>query len=251
MDSEKQREFGFREAVLLIKGKFFLILLILSLSSSCATTDSINKSDAYYRLGIAYLSSDKVQQAFVEFHKAYDLNPHNKEILNAIGIVYLLHLDETKKAIEWFDKAIKEDPSFSEAYNNLGYSYERLGDFDRAISFYRKALSNPLYPTAEKAYINMGNAYYRLGKNDAALQSYKEAIKRDPGLSLGYWRLALCLNAMGRYGEASTAITEAIKLDPLYLGNREKAVEDLRVKKLAAKGYEEKDIADYLEILKY
>jgi type IV pilus assembly protein PilF len=229
----------------------FVILLILSLLVSCATTDSINNSDAHYKLGIAYLNGNKIQQAFVEFHKAYDLNPHNKEILNAVGIVYLMHLDETREAIGWFEKAVKEDPSFSEAYNNLGYSYEKLGDFEKAISFYRKALSNPLYPTAEKAYINMGNAYYRLGKYDGALQSYKEAIKRAPGLSLGYWRLALCLNAMGRYGEASTSITEAIKLDPGYLGDREKAAEDLRVKKLGAKGYEEKDIADYLEILKY
>jgi type IV pilus assembly protein PilF len=229
----------------------FTVFLILSLSASCATTDTVNKSDAHYKLGIGYLNGNEVQRAFVEFYKAYDLNPHKKEVLNAIGIVYLLHLDETKKAIGWFEKAVKEDPSFSEAYNNLGYSYEKLGDFEKAISFYKEALSNPLYPTAEKAYVNMGDSYYRLGKYDAAMQSYKEALRRVPGLSLTYWRMALCLNAMGRYGEASTSITEAVRLDPLYLGDREKAVQDLRVRKLAAKGSEEKDIADYLEILKY
>ncbi len=229
----------------------FVIFLLLFVSAACATTDTVNKSDAHYKLGIAYLNDNEIQRAFVEFHKAYDLNPHNKEILNAIGIVYLLHLDETKKAIGWFEKAIKEDPSFSEAYNNLGYSYVKLGDFEKALSFYQKALSNPLYPTAEKAYINIGEAYYRLGKYDASMQSYKEAIRRVPGLSLAYWRLALCLNALGRYGEAATAVTEAVKLDPLYLGDREKAAQDLRVKKLGAKGSEEKDIADYLEILKY
>jgi tetratricopeptide (TPR) repeat protein len=98
----------------------FVILLILSLLVSCATTDSINNSDAHYKLGIAYLNGNKIQQAFVEFHKAYDLNPHNKEILNAVGIVYLMHLDETREAIGWFEKAVKEDPSFSEAYNNIG-----------------------------------------------------------------------------------------------------------------------------------
>jgi hypothetical protein len=56
---------------------------------------------------------------------------------------------------------------------------------------------------------------------------------------------------MGRYGDASTAITEAVKLDPAYGGDREKAAEDLSLKKLRAKGYEEKDIIDYLEILRY
>ncbi len=235
----------------MLKSKIFVVFFLLSLSVSCATTDTVNKSEAHYKLGIAYLNGNEVQRAFVEFHKAYELNPNNKEILNAIGIIYPLHLDETQKAIGWFEKAVKEDPSFSEAYNNLGYSYEKVGDFEKAISFYQKALSNPLYPTAEKAYINMGNTYYRLGKYEAALQAYKEAIRRVSGLSPAYWRMSLCLNALGRYGEASTAITEAVKLDPLYLGDREKAVQDLRVKRLGAKGSEEKDIADYLEILKY
>lgn len=233
------------------RSKIFLLVIIISFSAACATTDQGNRADAYYKLGIAYLNDNKVQQAFVEFHKAYELDPHRKEILNAIGIVYLLHLDETGKAISYFERAVKEDPLYSEAYNNLGYGHEKLGNFEKAISFYRKALSNPLYPTAEKAFINMGNSYYALGNFDAALQSYKEAIKRSPHLSNVYWRLALCLNAMGRYGDASTAITEAVKLDPAYGGDREKAIEDLNLRKLKAKGREEKDITDYLEILKY
>ncbi|MDA8433310.1 MAG: tetratricopeptide repeat protein [Nitrospiraceae bacterium] len=231
--------------------RLFAMLMIFFLAVSCATAERGNQADAYYKLGIAYLNEDKVQQAFVEFHKAYDLSPHNKEILNAIGILYLLHLDETKKAIDWFDRAVKEDPMYSEAYNNLGYSYQILGDFEKAIAFYRKALSNPLYPTAEKAYINMGDAYYRLGRYDSALESYKEGLKRVPTLGIAYWRMALCLNAMGRYGEAAAAATQAVKLDPVYQGSREKAAEDLSVKRLRARGYEEKDIADYLEILKY
>jgi len=234
-----------------IRSKIVLLVIIITLSAACATTDNANRAEAYYKLGIAYLSDNKVQQAFVEFHRAYELNPHKKEILNAIGIVYLLHLEETDKAIEYFERAVKEDPLYSEALNNLGYALEKKDDFGKAITFYRKALSNPLYPTAEKAYINMGNSYYRLGNFDAALQSYKEAIKRAPGLALAYWRLALCLNAMGRYGDASTAVSEAVKLEPAYGGDREKAIEDLSLSKLKAKGREERDIHEYIEILKY
>lgn len=229
----------------------FLAIIILCICAACATADRSNRAEAYYKLGIAYLNDNKIQQAFVEFHKAYDLDPHNKEVLNAIGIVYLIHLDEPNKAIQYFEGAVKEDPLYSEAFNNLGYAYEKMGNFEKALFYYKKALSNPLYPTAEKAYINMGNSYYALGNFEASMQSYKEAIKRAPGLSLSYWRLALCLNAMGRYGEASTAIAEAVKLEPSYAGDREKAIEDLSVKKLRAKGREERDISDYLEILRY
>ena len=97
----------------------------------------------------------------------------------------------------------------------------------------------------------MGNAYYRLGRYEEALYVYKEAIMRAPNLSLPYFRMALCYNKMGRYGDASLSMTQAVQLDPYYKGDREKAVENFNNKKLKASGYEEKDINGYLEILHY
>ena len=221
---------------------------------ACATTathDAAQEAGAHYKIGIAYLNEAKAQQAFVEFQKSYELNPHNKEVLNAIGYVYLMHFDETAKAISFFEKAAAEDPNYSDAYNNLGFAYEKLGRFDTAISYYKKAVSNLLYPTPEKSYISMGNSYYRLGKYEDALYSFKEAAKRAPELNLPYMRMALCYNAMGRYGEASTALTHAIKLHPVYKGDKEKALEDFATLRLKATGYEEKDLSDYIEIIKY
>lgn len=231
-----------------------LIILTLLFVIACApveTKDSKQAGEAHYKIGVAYLNENKVQQAFVEFQKAYELTPNNKEVLNAIGIIYLLYFDETAKSIDFFDRATKVDPGYSEANNNLGYAYEKLDRFDTAISFYKKAVANLLYPTPDKAYIGMGNSYYRLGKYEDALNSFKEAIKRAPTLGLPYLRMALCYNAMGRYGEASTAMNHALTLDPFYKGDREKALEDFTIMKLRAKGYEEKDIQDYIEIIKY
>jgi len=238
------------------KLNYLKILWVMSLLSviACATTathDAAQEAGAHYKIGIAYLNEAKAQQAFVEFQKSYELNPHNKEVLNAIGYVYLMHFDETAKAISFFEKAVAEDPNYSDAYNNLGFAYEKLGRFDTAISYYKKAVSNLLYPTPEKSYISMGNSYYRLGKYEDAISAYKEAIKRAPGLSLTYFRMALCYNALGRYGDASTAMTHAISLDPVYKGDREKALEDFSITALRAPRDEEKDLRDYIEIIKY
>jgi tetratricopeptide (TPR) repeat protein len=183
--------------------------------------------------------------------KPMNWNPKDKEVLNAIGIIYLQYFDDTEKAVDFFEKAVGIDPGYSEAYNNLGFAHEKLGHFDTAISFYKKALANLLYATPEKAYISMGNSYYRLGKYENAINSYKEAIRRAPNLSLPYLKLALCYNALGRYGEASSAMTYALTIHPVYKGDREKALEDFTVMKLKATGYEEKDIGDYIEIIKY
>jgi tetratricopeptide (TPR) repeat protein len=234
-------------------GKILTVISLLSVIA-CATAptkDTGPQAGAHYKMGVAYLNEGRVQQAFVEFQQAYELNPSDKEVLNGIGIIYLLYYDETAKAIDFFEKATKVDPNYSDAYNNLGFAYEKLGRFDAAIPFYKKAISNLTYSTPEKAYISLGNAYYRLGKYEDALFSYKEAIKRVPNMALPYMRMALCYNALGRYGDASSAMTHAITLDPAYKGDREKALEAFHVWKLKASGYEEKDIQDYIEIIKY
>jgi len=227
------------------------MLFVIACATAHPNGDNIQSATAHYKIGVSYLNEAKAQQAFVEFHKAYELNPDDREVLNAIGIIYLLYFDDTAKAIDFFEKAIKADPNYSEAYNNLGFAYEKLGQFDKAIPFYKKAVSNLLYSTPEKAYISMGNSYYRLGKYDDAISSFKNAVNRAPELSLAYMRMALCYNAMGRYGEASTSMTYAIKVDPVYKGDKEKALEDFTVRKLKATGYEEKDLRDYIEIIKY
>ena len=226
-------------------------LLCAIACATAPTQETTQQAGAHYKMGVAYLKEEKVQQAFVEFQQAYQINPADKEVLNAIGIIYLLYFDETAKAIDFFERAAKVDPNYSDAYNNLGFAYEKLGRFDTAVTFYKKAVSNLTYSTPEKAYIGLGNAYYRLGKYEDALYSYKEAIKRAPNMGLPYMRMALCYNAMGRYGEASTAMTYAITLEPAYKGDREKALENFTLWKLKASGYEEKDIQDYIEIIKY
>ncbi len=235
------------------KTTFLFIAWILLGTVSCATMGGGDhvKAEAHYKIGVAYLNENKIQQAFVEFNKAKELDPGNKDVLNAIGVVYLLYFDEVPKSIEYFEKAVKADPGFSDGYNNLGYANQQLGRFEKAISYYRQALSNPLYPTPEKAYTNMGDCYYRLGRYGEAEAAFKEAIKRAPNLGLAYMRLSLCYNAMRKYGDASAAMTEAINMDPKYKGSRQAAADDFRTKVLKASGYEEQDLRDYLEILKY
>ncbi len=233
---------------------FFAVLLLFSSVISCAFTGtkiSVEDATAHYKLGVAFLDTNKIQRAFVEFQKAYEFNPNDQRVLNAIGIIYLLHFNETEESIKHFKKALKIDPDYSDANNNLGYAYEKSGRYETAISYYQKAVSNLTYPTPEKAYISMGNSYYRLGKFASAVKSYSEAIKRAPDLSTPYLGLALCFNALGRYGDASSAMTKAIKLDPGYQDDTERAREDLELKKHKSTGADARDIRDYLEILNY
>jgi type IV pilus assembly protein PilF len=232
--------------------KDICLILFLVFLCSCATgIDNAHQASAHYKLGISHYSENNIQMAFLEFQKAYEYNPDDKEVLNAIGIIYLLKFDDYGKAKDFFEKAIKIDKDFSEAYNNLGFAYEKLGKDNEAIDVYKKAVSNLLYRTPEKAYYNLGRLYYKGKRYDEAIEAYNKALKRGIDFYHCYYGLALVYNAKGNYGEASSAITKAIELDPNYKGDRNKAMGELIQKKLKAKDGEEKDIADFMEILKY
>ncbi len=233
---------------------FVILTFLISFVSACVSNTVVKdtqKASAHYQLGVSYLNDNNIQPAFVEFQKALELNPNDKNIHNAIGIIYLQKLEDYPKAIKHFKEALRLDENFSEALNNLGNTYAKMGEFDKAIEAYKKAISNPLYKNAALALNNLGMVYYRIAKYDEAIDSFKEALKRFSDFHLPYYGLALCYNAKGQYGDASNAINYAIKFDPLYKGDKEKAREYLLEKKLKVKGEEEKDIIDYLEILKY
>ena len=226
-------------------------LLFLGACATMSSEDKVQKASAHYQLGISYLNDNNIQPAFVEFQKALELNPNDKEVLNGIGVIYLLKLEDYPKAIDYFQRSLTVDKNFSEASNNLGVAYEKLGKYDEAVSSYKAAIANPLYRNTDKAFNNLGRAYYRIKRYDDAIDAYREAIKRNSDFHLPYYGLALCFNALGRYGDAATALKKAVDMYPAYRGNREKAINDMREKKLLLKGDEEKDMEDLLEIMNY
>jgi len=228
---------------LLLPGMILLILF------GCAA--KIKEASAHYELGLSYLNDNNIQPAFVEFQKALELNPNDKDTVNAIGLIYLFKLEDYPKAIDYFKRAVRLDKNFSEAWNNLGVAYEKAEQYNDAVTAYKAALANLLYQNAYKAFNNLGRTYYRLGKYDDAVEAYKEAMRRNSDFFVPYYGLALSYNALGRYSDAAIALQKFIELDPEYKGDRERARRDLQEKKLIAKGNDEKDMEDLLEIMNY
>lgn len=235
-----------------VKTGFIFFTLIFCLVCCTGVTKEDAKNANYHcQLGISYLNDNNIQPAFVELQKALEFNPLDKDVHEAIGIIYLTNLEDYPSAIKHFQDALKIDKNFSEAANNLGNAYKSVGQFDKAVEYYKVAISNPQYKNASLALYNLGMVYYKLSKIDEAVDAFKDALKRFSDFYMPFYGLALCYNAKGQYGDASTALTRAIELDPLYKGDKKRATEDLKFKKMTAKGDQEKDISDYLEILQY
>ena len=61
----------------------------------------------------------------------------------------LLNLNELEKAIDCYRKAIKIDPSYPKAYNNMGQSLFAMGRFEEAIECFCKVIDiDPHYDLA-------------------------------------------------------------------------------------------------------
>lgn len=225
------------------------ILIVVFVLASCGVSkERATQAQAHYKLGVSYLSENNLQPAFLEFQKAIELNPENKEFYNALGIVYL-RLQDTTRAEESFRKATRIDDSYSEAFNNLCYLKYIQRQYDKAVEFCKKAISNPLYPTPEKAYHNLAKTYYRLKRYDEAEASYWEAIRRSPALYISFYGLSLVYNAKRQYGNASDALDKAIEMDPKYRGDKKRTELDMRAGRFDVE--EPIDLRDLLDILHY
>ncbi len=230
----------------------FAGLFLLALFAGCASVGVEEEKEAEFHLkmGSSSLNEGNIQGAFVELQKSLQLNPNNKETLNTLGLVYM-HLDDYNKAKDLLLRAISLDAEFSEAHNNLGLAYAKSQEWQNAIESYKKALLNPLFQTPEKTFCNLGSAYYRAGQYDLAANAFKDALRRNQQFVQAYYGLALYYNKVSRYGDAADAIKRGLQMDPEYAGNAKKYAEDSRRRLLSAKGEEEQEIKDLLEILNY
>ncbi|QWR77411.1 tetratricopeptide repeat protein [Candidatus Magnetomonas plexicatena] len=233
-----------------------VILTVMSaLLFSCATTqsDSPNKNKllvSHYKMGMSKINEQDFQAAQVEFKKALEIDPNDKETLNALGLT-CLHFQDNKCAIDTFKKAIHSDSNYSEAHNNLGITYARLGQWEDSIQCFKKALENQFYEKPDRAYNNLGYSFYRVGKLREALNAFNESLKRNVKSSSSYMGMALVLNAMGRYGEASERLMQALGTDSYFRGDVAKAREEFEKRKRTGNDYERRDNSDLLDILNY
>lgn len=91
-----------------------------------------------------------------------------------------------EKAIEYFEKAVKEDPEFAFAWDNLGINYRRLNNYDKAIESYNKSLEldpNGLMPLQNIAIVYQYKKEY--SKAILAYEKLEEIDKNNPEVYYG------------------------------------------------------------------
>ena len=113
------------------------------------------------------------------------------------------------------------DPNPSEAHNNLGVFYTRLGIkfgepafFDLAADSLEAALQ--IEPQAYAVLNNLGNAYFELGRLDDVIRVYQRAIELAPRLPASRFNLGLAYEKQGKLDLAAREFEIAAALEPAW-----------------------------------
>jgi TolB-like protein/DNA-binding winged helix-turn-helix (wHTH) protein len=144
-----------------------------------------------------------------------------------------------KKAIDYFNKAIDQDPTYAPAYAGLADSYALSGDWEYAVLPPSEA-----YPKAKAAATkaldldkNLGEAHVSLAFSlgaydwdwDSAGREYLRGIELNPGYATGHHWYAWHLTTLGRNSEAIAEMKKAESLDPLSLIISDDLAEELLI----------------------
>src|SRR5229473_606293 len=124
------------------------------------------------------LRSSKLYLDALDYYRAAQVKaPNAARVLNKIGISELM-MQRYKEARKSFERSIKADRKFADAYNNLGVVLYEEKKYGAAIKQYRKAIA--LDEASASFFSNLGAAHFSKKEFEPAVIAYQHALQLDP-----------------------------------------------------------------------
>lgn len=139
-------------------------------------------------------------------------NPDNSRAHDNLGFTYE-RAGETEKALDEFEKAVKLQPNNFRAWANFGVALAKFGAYNESINALKKSIEIRDY---HKTYDKIGLVYAEIGMENEAIGSFKEAIKIKPRYAKAHNDLATVYGKLGQFELALQEFNEAIRIDRDY-----------------------------------
>jgi len=195
--------------------------------TSMRTTDG----DGFYYLGLALDAQKRFADAVTAYQKAAGLAPTPRHHL----VYFRMAKDQVKlgqpnDAAESFRKALKANPTFLRAYEELASVYADNGDLGSA----EQALQNALATKQPDAHVHssLGLVYSKMADRlrdeaarnvqlERAASQFDAAIKLKPSYARAYWNLGMTLAKITKEGSPARR-KDAVKNLQLFLSRHGK-----------------------------
>jgi len=169
------------------------------------------EASIYSDRGVAKWRLNQTKEAIEDFNKSIQLSPENAAVYNNRGNA-LMDLGHPDEAVKDFDRAVALSPNYGAAYNNRGNARVALGQYALAFQDFRKAVE--LMPQSAVPFNGRGMAHAELKRYHAAVRDLSRAISINPKYMAAYHHRADAYLGLGMYREAAADATQVLTLQP-------------------------------------
>jgi tetratricopeptide (TPR) repeat protein len=167
--------------------------------------------EALCAAALRLLQAGQPAEAEIACRQALTLDAGHANALHAMGRVCLA-LGRRDLAIEWFARAITQDPTVAGYFSDLGDALHLRSRFDEAIKAYDRALQ--IKPDVLDNWQRFARLLRRQGRFSEAALAYDRALQLAPESAELWHQLGEVLKAQRRGNEAVLAFEQALKFEP-------------------------------------
>ncbi len=149
-------------------------------------------------------------KAVAELEEAVKKDPKNSQAFFQLGKSYQT-LKNEEKAVAAYKKAIEIKPDFAEANYELGTIYVKKKDYETALPFMQKA-AKVKYTSAEYL-VALGDNYRALNRCNYAMPPYGNSLGFDDKNPAAYYGMGLCYIELKNKLAAQSQLRPLEKLD--------------------------------------
>ena len=178
--------------------------------TTIAVADDKTKPTAekYLNLSLIYYNAGRYQDCIDAANQALKLNPGFAEAYNNIGSANNM-LKQYDKAIEALKRALSLKPGYQLAINNLAMARTNKAGVQKA------GVQAPVAtPKTADDFINQSLGYFNSGQYQQCIYACYKALKLKPGYDLAYNNICASYNKLGQYDKAIAAGQEGLKINP-------------------------------------
>ena len=166
-----------------------------------------------------YMRQKMTDKAKISYQTVIDKEPNSLAAYMALGLIYENEKNYAK-AQGYYEKALKINPNFVPAANNLAYIYaEHGGNIDVALNLAQKAREQA--PDDAHVSDTLGWIYYKKNVYGTAITYLKEAVEKSPNHPVTHYHLGMAYYKNGNKEMAKKELSEALRLNPNFEGAEE------------------------------
>jgi len=130
------------------------------------------RSQKEYLAGMRLMNPGQYPAAVARFDKAIAIWPQNALAYLDRGVAHR-YLGQPDQAIADLNAALQIDPNLGQAHDELGILYRQRGDDNHALEEFGKSVGNK---SSVEGYYELAQTYERLGQHQKAIEFYTKAI---------------------------------------------------------------------------